>query len=385
MSYRGTILALRFFITGAAVFAAGLGALLSGPGGEPGAHADTMVVSMSAFDDTLSPHGAWMDVSGRRVWRPNRDEVGVDFVPYASRGHWVYTDEGWSWESDWDWGWAPFHYGRWVSDPSYGWCWLPDTVWAPAWVDWRYSDGYVGWTPLAPAGFSVTVVVSRWTFVPTQHFVERDVWRHRVDEARVSQVHASTTVIHDRSRGGQWYAGPPVARVAAITHQQVPRVHVAAPRPGVIAQVRVNGGTATIVPVRTTSSPGHPAAAPGHPAAAPGHSAAAPGHPAGEPGHSAAAPGHPTGEPVRRPDPQPTPVPHPAAAHDHAAGPTTGRPLPNRAEAVPNRPEPVKRAVPAPTRREPSRDEPEPGRHEPERPAPRPHSPGDDDRQPRTR
>jgi len=27
--------------------------------------------------------------------------------------------------SDYNWGWAPFHYGRWAYDPFYGWMWVP--------------------------------------------------------------------------------------------------------------------------------------------------------------------------------------------------------------------------------------------------------------------
>ncbi|HEX4138962.1 MAG TPA: DUF6600 domain-containing protein, partial [Candidatus Methylacidiphilales bacterium] len=28
--------------------------------------------------------------------------------------------------------------------------WVPGYTWAPAWVSWRYGDGYVGWAPLPP-------------------------------------------------------------------------------------------------------------------------------------------------------------------------------------------------------------------------------------------
>jgi hypothetical protein len=49
-----------------------------------------------------------------------------------------------------DWGWAPFHYGRWFLHDDYGWLWVPGTEWAPAWVDWRHGDGWVGWAPLPP-------------------------------------------------------------------------------------------------------------------------------------------------------------------------------------------------------------------------------------------
>ena len=31
-----------------------------------------------------------------------------------------------------------------------GWCWVPGYTWGPAWVSWRYGDGYCGWAPLPP-------------------------------------------------------------------------------------------------------------------------------------------------------------------------------------------------------------------------------------------
>ena len=31
---------------------------------------------------------------------------------------------------------------------------VPGAVFAPAWVDWRVGNGWVGWAPLAPLGAS---------------------------------------------------------------------------------------------------------------------------------------------------------------------------------------------------------------------------------------
>src|SRR5258708_6095602 len=44
----------------------------------------------------------------------------------------------------------PFHYGRWIREPRFGWLWVPDLTWGPAWVCWRHAetDGYIGWAPL---------------------------------------------------------------------------------------------------------------------------------------------------------------------------------------------------------------------------------------------
>jgi hypothetical protein len=108
------------------------------------------------FDETLAPYGNWIDddVYGR-VWQPATDVVGDDFSPYATAGHWQQTEYGWTWISEWDWGWAPFHYGRWLVVAERGWCWMPGTLWGPAWVSWRAGSGYVGWAPLAPRRMSV--------------------------------------------------------------------------------------------------------------------------------------------------------------------------------------------------------------------------------------
>ena len=84
---------------------------------------------VTTFDETLSPYGQWVDTgegpNDGRAWRPDPDVVGEDFQPYATGGHWVYSDWGWTWESDYPWGWAPYHYGRWALTPSWGWVWYP--------------------------------------------------------------------------------------------------------------------------------------------------------------------------------------------------------------------------------------------------------------------
>jgi hypothetical protein len=121
------------------------------------------------FEAALAPHGTWVD-SDRlgRVWFPSPDEVGPTFVPYSTRGHWALTEHGWTWISDWRWGWAPFHYGRWAVLPGQGWCWIPGTIWGPAWVAWRAGRNYVAWAPLPPEGVSIGRPLgprSPWTMV----------------------------------------------------------------------------------------------------------------------------------------------------------------------------------------------------------------------------
>ncbi len=92
-------------------------------------------ISLQTFYDELSPYGTWIqDPQYGYVWRPDVDQA--EFRPYYSNGHWVMTEYGNTWVSDYEWGWAPFHYGRWVTDRFNQWLWLPDTTWGPAWVNW---------------------------------------------------------------------------------------------------------------------------------------------------------------------------------------------------------------------------------------------------------
>jgi len=108
-------------------------------------------VSFQTFYDALGSQGTWIQSSDYGyVWQPQVDDP--DWAPYTA-GHWVYTDDGWTWVSDEQWGWATYHYGRWVNIDGTGWCWVPGYTWAPAWVSWRYGDGYCGWAPLPPDSF----------------------------------------------------------------------------------------------------------------------------------------------------------------------------------------------------------------------------------------
>ena len=128
------------------------------------------VNSVNDFETPLAASGQWIDVEGDRVWQPSPAVVGPNFVPYQTHGHWEWTAAGWVFVSDFDWGWAAFHYGRWWQSPSYGWLWYPDLNWGPAWVSWRLGGGYAGWAPLWPRHIRWH---PRWCFVPTHRFGDR--------------------------------------------------------------------------------------------------------------------------------------------------------------------------------------------------------------------
>jgi len=103
------------------------------------------------FFQELSPHGRWLTAEdGRWYWQPAVALTTPGWRPYFDEGRWVYTDGGWYWSSNYAWGWAAFHHGRWELHPHLGWIWLPDRVWGPAWVAWRGDGEYCGWAPLPP-------------------------------------------------------------------------------------------------------------------------------------------------------------------------------------------------------------------------------------------
>jgi hypothetical protein len=111
-----------------------------------------------------------------------------NWEPYTI-GRWEWTADGWYWDSDEPFGYITYHYGRWYNDDYYGWIWVPDDQWAPAWVDWRYDDDYVGWAPLSPygvftvgTGFYFTheyhAPYGYWNFVAYNHFCDHNVYHY---------------------------------------------------------------------------------------------------------------------------------------------------------------------------------------------------------------
>src|SRR5580693_1957902 len=134
--------------------------------------------------DDLDDYGDWRDdPSYGHVWFPN--QVAVGWAPYHA-GHWAWISPwGWTWVDDSSWGYAPFHYGRWVSvGGRWGWVAGPVTVqavYAPALVVFIGGGpggigGNVGWFPLGP----------REVYVPSYH----------VSQAYVTRVNISSTTVN---------------------------------------------------------------------------------------------------------------------------------------------------------------------------------------------
>ena len=160
-------------------------------------------VSYQSFYDQLAPYGTWINYPGYGyVWMPN---AGPDFQPYSTNGNWIYTDAGWTWSSNYNWGWAPFHYGRWFYENGYGWMWVPGNEWAPAWVSWRSGGDYYGWAPMGPrittdiALSSYNPPANYWNFVPRHYMGNPDWHNYYVDRSRNVTIINNTTIINNYS------------------------------------------------------------------------------------------------------------------------------------------------------------------------------------------
>jgi hypothetical protein len=107
-------------------------------------------VSIDFFYDNLNDGGSWVEVADYGYcWQPAVAVSNRSWRPYSD-GYWAYTDVGWTWVSYEDFGWATYHYGRWIRLRGRGWVWMPGRDWGPAWVSWRTGGDYVGWAPLPP-------------------------------------------------------------------------------------------------------------------------------------------------------------------------------------------------------------------------------------------
>jgi len=108
----------------------------------------------------LDEYGAWRQTPDYGpLWVPTAVTPG--WAPY-SNGQWIWQNPwGWTWVDAAPWGFAPFHYGRWVSFGGY-WGWAPGPYYArpyyaPALVAWFGGPGFgigfgfgggFGWCPL---------------------------------------------------------------------------------------------------------------------------------------------------------------------------------------------------------------------------------------------
>lgn len=81
------------------------------PPAEPAPAAE---ITLPYFQAQLAPYGAWVDVPGYGPgWVPSVQATVPDWRPYFNAGHWVYTEDGNFWQSDYP---GPIHVSLWPLD-----------------------------------------------------------------------------------------------------------------------------------------------------------------------------------------------------------------------------------------------------------------------------
>jgi len=230
--------------------------------------------------EDLDDYGGWRQVPEYgTVWFPH--VTVVDWAPYRY-GHWAWISPwGWTWVDDAPWGFAPFHYGRWVNVRG-GWGWVPcpprvvavayvRPVYAPALVAWvggpHFAVGVgvgggvgvnVGWFPLGP----------REVYVPSYHSSRAYINNVNVSNTTVNQTvvnnYYNTTVINksvtnvtyvnQRVAGGvtatsgqSFSSAQPVGRnMVRVDQREIATARVAVTAPGVVPPKQaVLGGAVT--------------------------------------------------------------------------------------------------------------------------------------------
>ena len=69
-------------------------------------------VSFDVFYNSLGDQGDWYNTPEYGyVWQPSIAYQNDKWRPYSD-GYWAQTDDGWTWVSYENFGWATYHYGR---------------------------------------------------------------------------------------------------------------------------------------------------------------------------------------------------------------------------------------------------------------------------------
>ncbi len=223
-------------------------------------------VSYEFFYASLQASGTWLESANYGyVWQPRIAVDKFDWRPYAD-GYWSHTDQGWTWISYEEFGWATYHYGRWARLSDIGWIWVPGFEWAPAWVSWRASPGLtgrnvppstrtvpdavgvepeevVGWAPLPPEaafnparGFSPQVDLAFqlgpdiYNFVPARHFGEIVlrpwIFRAAANAGLMASTWNCTNIIFRPNPGFIWSGGPSFWVLRATAQIPVAQLHL---------------------------------------------------------------------------------------------------------------------------------------------------------------
>ena len=139
--------------------------------------------------EDLSSNGDWeTDSDDGAVWYPTG--VAVGWTPY-SVGRWAWVAPwGWTWVDGYAWGFAPFHYGRWVHRGN-RWGWVPGPpvvrpIYSPAMVAFVGRPGAAGHGGPVTAWFALG---PHETYVPWYH--ASPLYMNRVNTASIHDANVA--------------------------------------------------------------------------------------------------------------------------------------------------------------------------------------------------
>jgi hypothetical protein len=222
----------------------------------------------------LDDHGYWgTTYEYGRVWYPRA--VSYDWAPYRN-GRWSWVQPwGWTWIDDAPWGFAPFHYGRWVRLGG-RWAWCPGSyvgraVYAPALVSFYGGNG---WSVNISSGPTYSWVPLGWNepYVPWYTY-SPNYWRH-VNRPYVrnaaedpwrppAYIHASvpgaiTSVAVASLVSGRHVSQNYVRNVPNLDMRSAPPARMGEVVPQFVARGNVNQGATLPPPVRGAVSESAP-------------------------------------------------------------------------------------------------------------------------------
>lgn len=171
----------------------------------------------------LNEYGSWAnEYEYGRVWYPST--VAVNWAPYRF-GRWAWVQPwGWTWVDDAPWGFAPFHYGRWVRiGARWGWCpgeYVGRPIYAPALVTFFGGNGWsvnanvgptyswvpLGWNEPYVPWYSYSTNYWRQVNRPYVRNIAEEPWRPR------TYVHASVPGAVTAVAGAAFVGGRPIAQ-----------------------------------------------------------------------------------------------------------------------------------------------------------------------------
>jgi hypothetical protein len=195
----------------------------------------------------LDDFGLWLThpVWGA-YWIPRFVPAGWE--PYRF-GHWSWIEPwGWTWIDEAPWGFAPFHYGRWIRLEA-GWSWIPGPldgrpVYAPALVAFVDSSAAVAWFPLGPGE----------VYVPAYHCSRRYLTNINASGTTLENRAAITDVEMARQSYANRAALSAVSRDVFMTGRPIERLAGEFSNRSA-ASSRVVGSTAPLAPTRESLAP----------------------------------------------------------------------------------------------------------------------------------